>query len=167
MSGMNPARSLAAFSARSSTLSASACKRRTCIRSAPKPLTTRMPERVSSTTPERSASSCCSSRFTGAILLLKRVAAMFRNGSAPSASNARIVLFQSMIASTPAIVNTLAAVSGIRITTVSTCWMSVFARAMSCPVWAWSWNAKCRRCRWAKSRSRRSVSVRSAMRNAV
>ena len=37
-------------------------------------------------------------------------------------------------------------------TTWLICWMSVLARAMSWPVCAWSWNAKCRRWRCAKSR---------------
>ena len=39
----------------------------------------------------------------------------------------------------------LAIVSGISSTTLLICWMSVFAYAISWPVCAWSWNAKCRR----------------------
>ena len=67
---------------------------------------------------------------------------------------------------TPTRMSALAAVSGMSTTTWFTCWMSVFARAMSWPVWAWSWNAKCRRWRCANSRWRRSVSTRYEMRNA-
>ena len=70
------------------------------------------------------------------IRLLNRVAAMLRNGSAPRPSSASTGLLMTMIVRTPIIVRQLAAVSGIRMTTVSTCWMSVFARAMSWPVWA-------------------------------
>ncbi len=129
--GMNPLRSFAAASARSSTRSAAASSRRTCCRSAPKPFTTRIPARLSSTTPETPPSSSCNAWFTGAIRRENRVAARLRNGSAPSASTASTTFFQSMIASTPPRVNIAAIVSGIRITVCSTCWMSVLARAMS------------------------------------
>ena len=93
-SGMNPLRSFAAASARSRTLSAAASSRRTCCCSAPKPLTTRIPARLSSTTPETPASSSCSAWFTGAIRFENRVAAMLSNGSAPSASTASTTFFQ-------------------------------------------------------------------------
>jgi hypothetical protein len=41
------------------------------------------------------------------------------------------------------------------------------ARLMSCPVWASSWNAKCSRWRWAKSRSRNDFSTHRASRKAT
>ena len=47
-----------------------------------------------------------------------------------------------------------------------TAWMSVAERAISWPVWAWSWKAKWSRWRWAKRRWRSSVSAFQAVPNA-
>ncbi len=92
--------------------------------------------------------------------LLKRVAAMFSSGSAPSDSSVSGTLWSAMTVTTPTSVSELAIVSGMRMTAWLIWKMSVFARAMSWPVWASSWNAKWSRWRWAKSRWRRSVSER-------
>ncbi len=50
-------------------------------------------------------------------------------------------------------------VSGIITTKDWICWRSVLARLMRSPVCTRSWNAKCSRWRWAKSRSRSVASV--------
>ncbi len=72
----------------------------------------------------------------------------------------------SRITVTASTVTPLEMVSGIITTNAWICWRSVLARLISCPVWARSWKAKWRRWRWAKSRSRRSVSIHRASRKA-
>ena len=67
---------------------------------------------------------------------------------------------------TASTVTPLEIVSGIITTKAWICWRSVLARLISWPVWARSWKAKCRRWKWAKSRSRRSVSIQRASRKA-
>ena len=72
----------------------------------------------------------------------------------------------SRITVTASTVTPLEMVSGIITTKAWICCRSVLARLISCPVWARSWNAKCRRWKWAKSFSRRSASIQRASRNA-
>ena len=121
MRGMKPARNFAARKACLSTPSAASSRRFTCNLSAPKPLRIRMPDKDSSTTPERPESSSCRARFAGVIRVENRVAARFKSGSSPSASTARTTLFIIMMMSTPIMVSMLAAVSGSRMTTVLIC----------------------------------------------
>ena len=104
---------------------------------------------------------------TGNMRWLKRVAEMLSNGNAPSAKNARPGLRETRMITTATIWIVLAIVSGISRTTLLICWMSVFAYAISWPVCAWSWNAKCSVCRCATSRMRMSVSTRHASPNAA
>ncbi len=132
------------------------------MRSTPKPFTTRTPVTLSSTTPDTSDSSFCSCMPTGYMRWLKRVAEKLSNGSRPSANSASPGLRSTRMTTTATIWIVLAIVSGTSSTTLLICWMSVFAYAINWPVCAWSWNAKCRRCRCATSRMRMSVSTRHA-----
>ena len=104
-----------------------------------------MPDTDSSTTPDSSASSCWSWKLIGPIFCEKRVAATLSSGSAPSASNASVTDCDEHHDVTATRIIRLAAVSGASIRNSRTIWMSVFARAMSWPVCASSWNAKCSR----------------------
>ena len=121
-----------------------------------------MPDTVSSTTDDSSASSCWSASTDGWMRVENRLATRLTNGSAPSASTARPALLTSRITATASTVAALAMNSGMKTRKKWICWMSLLARAISWPVCAWSWNAKWSRCRWANSRWRRSVSTRAA-----
>ena len=97
------------------------------MRSTPKPLTTRTPVTLSSTTPETSESSFWSCMPTGYMRWLKRVAEKLSSGRRPSANSARPGLRNNRITTTAAIWIVLAIVNGTRSTTLLICWMSVFA----------------------------------------
>ncbi len=159
---MNRARTPAARIEASYTSSASALSRCACRRSAPNPFTTRTPDTVSSTTVESSPSSCCNVMTSGWMREEKTLAATLSNGSAPSASSASPAFVTSRMTATESTVSPLAIARGMNTRKNWICWRSPVARAMTWPVWDASWNAKCSRCRWAKSRPRRSVSMRAA-----
>ena len=159
-SGMKFDRNFADARARSSTVSARRSRRRVWRRSMPKPLTTRIPATLSSTTPESSPSSCWSANVCGPILCENRTASAVRMGSVPRARSASNGLASTMMMATPVRVNRLDSVSGTNVSIWLIWSRSVLAREISCPVCASSWNAKWSRCRCANCRSRRSVSTR-------
>ena len=73
----------------------------------------------------------------------------------------------NMITATASTVAAFEIVSGIITTKAWTCCRSVLARLISWPVCTSSWNAKCRRWRWAKIRSRSTASDQRASRKAI
>jgi hypothetical protein len=127
---------------------------------------TRTPATVSSTTEASSADSRWMPITWGCSVRENRVAITLRNGSAPSASRVRTGSMIARITVTASTVTPLEMVSGIMTRKFWTCCRSVLARLISWPVCTLSWNAKCSRCTWANSRSRRSSSIHRASRNA-
>src|SRR5687767_9637019 len=101
-----------------------------------------MPVIVSSTTVDRSASSAWSAIDAGWIRLENCLANTLISGSAINAAMASLQLVSTRIVVTATIVMMFEIVIGIITRNWFTAWMSVAERAISCPVWAWSWKAK-------------------------
>jgi hypothetical protein len=116
MPGRNRLRIFAAPSDTRRMSSASLRNFAICAPSAPKPLTTRMPDTDSSTTLASSACSACTARTAGWIALLKRRASRLTNGSGSSATSASIGWLKARITTTPRICMTFDNVSGIMTT---------------------------------------------------
>ncbi len=128
---------------------------------------TRTPATDSSTTAASSADSRWMPMTLGNSRRENRVATTLRKGSEPSASRVSTGSMTARMTVTATTVTALEIVSGIITMNAWTCWRSVLARLMSWPVWAWSWNAKWSRWRWANSRSRRWASTQRASRKAT
>ncbi len=119
--------------------SASVRSRADWTASAPKPLTTRTPPTVSSTTVASSACSACTASTAEWIECENRRPAMLTKGNGASAISASFQSVTKRIAETAMIIERFDIVIGI-MTTNDWIWLrSLDERLISCPVWARSW----------------------------
>ena len=167
MAGRKLLRMRAAFIDTRRMSSASTRSLSACTFSAPKPLITRMPDTVSSTTVANWACSACTASTAGWMRRENRFANTLTSGRGARATTASSGCDVTSSTTTARIMATFDKVSGSITMNACSCCRSDDARLINCPVAVRSWYPACKVSRWAKIRSRSRVSDQRLSRKAI